>query len=74
MDLHVGGSSAGCITVSAFVPKESVLKRIAEFMIINQVIKSTKTEKVPDNRGGQKWLPGTQIKYGTLTVINKKIN
>lgn len=72
-NLHPGRVSWGCVTICKDDPNMTPKQREAEWNIINNAINNTKTEEVPDNRGKQKYIPGTtQTKYGTLKVVDKK--
>ena len=65
--LHVGTLSFGCVTSD-----ESKEDSNEEWQIIFDVILSTTTESVPEQRGFQGWNPFSWLtKYGTLTVIGK---
>jgi RHS repeat-associated protein len=72
-NLHPGTVSWGCVTINKNDPNLSVDQRAQEWDIISNAINNTKTEQVPDNRGKQKYVPGsTQTKFGTLKIIDKK--
>ena len=72
-NLHPGRVSFGCVTINKDDPNMTPEQRAEEWNIINNAINNTKTEQVPDNRGMQKYIPGTtQTKFGTLKVIDKK--
>ncbi len=72
-NLHPGRISWGCVTLNKDDPKMTTEERAEEWSIINNAINNTKTEQVPDNRGSQKFIPGSkQTKFGTLKVIDKK--
>ncbi|MET2996952.1 MULTISPECIES: RHS repeat-associated core domain-containing protein [Flavobacterium] len=72
-NLHPGRVSWGCVTLCKDDPSMTVEERAEEWNIVNQAINNTKTEEVPDRRGKQKYVPfTTQIKYGTLEVIDEK--
>ena len=38
---------------------------------MHDAITRTKTEKVPDNRGFHRYIPGKKVKYGILNVKEK---
>jgi hypothetical protein len=72
-NLHPGRVSHGCVTINKDDPSMTPEKRAEEWSIINKAINSTKTEQVPDNRGNQKYIPGTkQTKFGTLMIVDEK--
>ena len=68
-NLHPGRTSWGCVTLCKDDPNMTPEQRAEEWNIINGAINNTKTQQVPDNRGMQKYIPGTtQTKFGTLKV------
>jgi RHS repeat-associated protein len=72
-NLHPGRISWGCVTICKDDPIMTPEQKAEEWKIINGVINSTKSEKVPDKRGNQKYVPFTsQTKFGTLIVIDKE--
>lgn len=68
---HLGSLSHGCITVCD--PKG---ERDAEWGVVEKILGSTSTTKVPKREGNQKYVPGTARKrYGTVIVKgNDRIN
>ena len=72
-NLHPGRVSWGCVTICKDDPNITPEQRDDEWKIVNEVINDTKKEKVPDNRGRQKYVPfTTQTKFGKLDVIDTK--
>jgi RHS repeat-associated protein len=72
-NLHPGRVSWGCVTLCKDDPNMTPEQKAEEWDIVNTAINNTKTQEVPDNRGKQKYVPfTTQIKFGTLKVIDKK--
>jgi RHS repeat-associated protein len=73
-NLHPGKISHGCVTVCKEDPELSLDQRAEEWNTIYKAIsENSGKEDVPDNRGNHKLIPfSTQVKYGTLRVIDSK--